>query len=54
MKIGKWLLLLAAVTYVAAVLLTMAEQKTASYVAYLVASASLVIGWSRYKRENDD
>ena len=53
MKIGKWLLLLAAVAYVAAVLLTMAGQKTVSYVAYLAASAALVIGWSRYKKENE-
>lgn len=54
MKMGKWLLLLAAVAYVAAVLLTMAEQKTVSYVVYLVASVSLVVGWSRYKRENEE
>lgn len=52
MKTGTILLIAAAVVYIVAVILTMADQKTMAYIAYLVASSCLISGWNKRKRDD--
>ena len=51
MKTGTFLLIAAAVIYVVAVILTMSDQKTFAYIAYLVASSCLISGWNKHKKD---